>query len=348
MKSIFLSTILIPLAATASAANFNGGDWGGQDLMISNGDTLSGNFTNVGSFTIPNNSTASINSNIFSVNARSINIAGTLNGSGAGYAGGLTTGINGSAGYGPGGGQGGLYGPTIHASGGGGGGSFGSGGNSGQYLTEPGYAPGGLGYISTDLLTPTAGSGGGSAGSHTGSTNGGDGGSGGAGISLFADTISISGSILAKGNNGESGDSAPTASSSSGGGGAGGTIILGGLLDITGVLDVSGGEGADYGLALNLGGGYGQGGGGGGGGLISLNGTFLSIAGTYLFEGGKGGTSDIYGNGDSQYFSLNSTNGANGAFINNASAVPVPAAAWLFGSALAGVGVVRRKKHVGK
>ena len=27
--------------------------------------------------------------------------------------------------------------------------------------------------------------------------------------------------------------------------------------------------------------------------------------------------------------------------------VPVPATAWLFGSALAGLGVVRRKKHVG-
>ena len=51
---------------------------------------------------------------------------------------------------------------------------------------------------------------------------------------------------------------------------------------------------------------------------------------------------DGNGNAYSAYVSDHGLSSINYAFIN--TEVPVPAAAWLFGSALAGLGVVRRKK----
>ena len=65
---------------SAHAAFYNGGDWGGADLTLLNGDSLSGTFTNVGLFTIQNGALISGGASNLSVSAGSILIDGSLNG----------------------------------------------------------------------------------------------------------------------------------------------------------------------------------------------------------------------------------------------------------------------------
>ena len=76
-------------ASSAGAATITGGDKGGADIMVANGDVLSGALTNVGTFTIPAGVTATVDPGVpLSITAVHIVIAGTLDGTGAGDAGG--------------------------------------------------------------------------------------------------------------------------------------------------------------------------------------------------------------------------------------------------------------------
>ena len=101
-------------ASSAGAATITGGDKGGADIMVANGDVLSGALTNVGTFTIPAGVTATVDPGVpLSITAVHIVIAGTLDGTGAGDAGGQP-GPNaqdpGNPGSGPGAGGGGGFG----------------------------------------------------------------------------------------------------------------------------------------------------------------------------------------------------------------------------------------------
>jgi hypothetical protein len=73
---------LIALVATPSAQAYyyTGGDWGGGDLTLLNGDSLSGTFSNVGQFYIPNGALVSGSTANLVVNAATARIDGSLSG----------------------------------------------------------------------------------------------------------------------------------------------------------------------------------------------------------------------------------------------------------------------------
>ena len=125
---------LSSVAPHADAATITGGDKGGADITVANGDVLSGTLTNVGTFTIPAGVTVTVApGTALSITAVKIVIDGVLDGTGQGSAGGQpTTGDSdpGVAGSGPGAGGGGGFGACVHGSGGGGGGYGGAGGDS--------------------------------------------------------------------------------------------------------------------------------------------------------------------------------------------------------------------------
>src|SRR5947209_12402423 len=75
-----------------------GADYGGANLLPQNGDVLEGTFTHVGTFLVAPNTTVYVEPGTpLSVSANAIRIDGTLDGDGAGYAGGAH-GLNGSPG----------------------------------------------------------------------------------------------------------------------------------------------------------------------------------------------------------------------------------------------------------
>jgi PKD repeat protein len=202
------------------------------------------------------------------INARKIIIAGTLNGNGAGYAGGAT----GTSGNGPGAGEvssgnNGTYG----AGGGGYGGNGGNGGGTGT-ATSSNVGQGGLAYGTLDTDTIIMGSGGG------GSVSGGAGGAGGAAITINADVVDIAatGIITAIGSNG-----IPAVFNGSGAPGSGGGIkINGNEITFNGKLYVNGGNGES--------GAYGSGGGAGGRIKIFSDASYTN-AGTMSVAGGSEG-----------------------------------------------------------
>ncbi len=73
--------MLLSMPQAAHADFYVGGDWGGRDLSLLNGDSLSGNFYNVGQFYIPTGAVISGGSGNLVVNAGSILIGGNLIGS---------------------------------------------------------------------------------------------------------------------------------------------------------------------------------------------------------------------------------------------------------------------------
>jgi len=308
--------------SAASAALISGGNFGGTDLTPSDGDVLSGTFTNVGTFTLAPGTTVFIDQGTaLSITASQLNIFGILDGTGAGFAGGASVpnspsgeqgeqgGING---LGPGagtGGMGGLIGSYVHGTGGGGGGYGGAGGSSAPTLSEPPPAAGGLAYGNATSFDISMGSGGGSGSKYTqpeliGAS--GAGGTGGGAVSLFG-TINLDGSILVDGANGFLGTGI---NSASGGGGAGGGVLLSGTLLLDGLISATGGNGGSGDL-----GGLPSAGGGGGGGRIKLFGSSL-LGSNFTFDvsGGNGGP----GSGGV------SEPGANGTFFNNTVPISVP------------------------
>ena len=108
-------------------ATIVGGDFAGADLTPANGDTLQGMFTNVGTFHVPVGATVFVDSGVpLEVHAGLSEIFGTLDATGAGFAGGAAVPnvsvsppdgtVTGMPGSGLGGGSGGKYGNQIHGS----------------------------------------------------------------------------------------------------------------------------------------------------------------------------------------------------------------------------------------
>ena len=268
----------------AEAATIIGADLGGGDLIVSDGDVLSGTFTNVGTFTIPAGVTVFVDPAIpLSITADTIIIDGTLDGSGAGSLGGAPVPnipscvphntVTGNAGSGTGGGGGGLFGCNIHGGGGGGGGYGGAGGvSSSVFGSFPDPTPGGVVFGDATSPSINLGSGGGSGSAYNQeelSGFSGAGGAGGAAISMFG-AIDLNGTILADGADG----GLPTdENGAGGGGGSGGGVLLDGKLFLDGLISVTGGDG----VAGTFG--FPSSGGGGGGGRIKLFGSASVQAG---------------------------------------------------------------------
>jgi hypothetical protein len=127
--------------------------------------------------------------------------------------------LTGATGDGPGGGGGGTGSPTISSPGGGAGGSYASGGNNGGASTSLTPAAAGPRYGSAALVPLVGGSGGGGGGATSARAGGGGGGGGGAILIASSGTISLTGTINARGGQGGSG-------AGGGGGGSGGAIRL--------------------------------------------------------------------------------------------------------------------------
>ncbi|NCG17407.1 MAG: hypothetical protein GWP91_00115, partial [Rhodobacterales bacterium] len=266
MKRLIFSLALLLSSTPALAVTYNGGDYFGTDLWLSDGDTLTGTFTNVGRLTIPAGATVTVQPGIaLSISANDVYIAGDLDGTGGGEAGGFPlSDADGGAGFGLGPGEGGTFGNCVHGGGGGGGAHGGNGGDSAYYFSTTVPALGGLSYGAADGYRVNLGSGGGAGGGGC-SVAGGTGGTGGASISILVNnTSTVIGTIFANGQNGPQGAN-PIGGSGGGGGGGGGTILLDAFeIRGTGLLSAHGGDGGPNNGGLSCGGG------GGGGGRIKV------------------------------------------------------------------------------
>lgn len=162
-------------------------------------------------------------------------VTGTISGSGKGHVGGSANIVNNGSGY-QGEGTGGSSALSTSAngnSGGGGQGNTGSGGQpagagggNGAAGTSATVAVGGSAVGSSDLITLCLGGAGGGGATNSSGTDGergGAGGSGGSAIFIFSKYITISGSIVANGNNGSN---TGGIHSGGGGGGAGGSSLV--------------------------------------------------------------------------------------------------------------------------
>lgn len=179
---------------------------------------------------------------------------GGLGGPGGGTGGtggyGFDSSYSGVSGDGPGGGGGGMGSSTTAAPGGGGGGGYGTAGLAGQSGSVAGQA--GPKFGATTVLPLTGGSGGG-GGAATNNTRGGGGGGGGGAILIASSgTITINGSITARGGSGGIG-------AAGAGGGAGGAIrLIANTMAGTGNLRADGGSQGGANIGFN-GGSGGQG-----------------------------------------------------------------------------------------
>ena len=197
---------------------------------------------------------------------------------GDGGDGGKTTAAQAGVGYGAG-----LPAGTEQS--GGGGGAYGGAGGNGA-ANGSGSATGGAGGVvyGDSVLTELYGGSGGAGGRHVttaGETRGGGGG-GGAMELVAVDTLTLNGTLSARGGNGGNGS---TQYNVGGGGGSGGGVILAAdLIDFNGTVDVRGGAGGDVNKTD-------RGGGGGGGRVLfasnALTGSSTLAADT-LLAGGVG------------------------------------------------------------
>ncbi|MCF7846207.1 MAG: hypothetical protein K9L85_03125 [Candidatus Peribacteraceae bacterium] len=328
-KKILLALACLAVFIYADPAlawsDLGGGDHGGADWSPANGTSISGEHTNIGTFTV--SGTAYVNNNV-TIDAENINIIGTLNAAGRGYLGGY----GGSGGSAEGSGGSGSNGQgTYRGSGGGGGGGTSSrygNGASGGSGSNGGYrAYGANGDSSTDESVYVGSGGGGGGGGGSGARSGcnmgypaGSGGGGGAGargggyVKLIASgELSVSGSVATAGN------------SNAGNGGSASTLACGSLCRDCNHPGGSGGNpyasgsrsggapvyadypwawrNGSYGCANTLksgsewvagrsctSGGYGGSGGTGAGGGVLLKGSTVSVSGTIDARGGSGTT----------------------------------------------------------
>ena len=202
--------------------------------------------------------------------------------------------------------------------GGGGGGHGGAGGDGGG-------TNGGSGGSTYGNGTERGSQGGGVSSSYHSSVSGG---LGGGYIRIYADTVTVNGSIEANGGDGDSGSQATQGTGpggSGGGGGSGGTIMIQANsinVGAFGVISANGGDGGDGADGAQNGVGFGMydggdGGGGGGGGRIVLqtqNGS-LTNAGTVQATGGNGGSKGLkYGTGID---GIDGSSGATGSVVTS-------------------------------
>jgi hypothetical protein len=78
--TLLLALTILTVTLPAHANFYFGSDWGGRDLTLLNGDTLSGTFSNVGQLYIPAGATISGSTDNLVVNAGRILIDGSLTG----------------------------------------------------------------------------------------------------------------------------------------------------------------------------------------------------------------------------------------------------------------------------
>lgn len=78
--AFFIALIALVVTPSAQANFYVGGDWGGRDLTLLSGDSLSGTFSNVGQFYIPTGALVSGAADNLIVNASSFLIDGSLAG----------------------------------------------------------------------------------------------------------------------------------------------------------------------------------------------------------------------------------------------------------------------------
>ena len=284
MIARLLLPALLLVGTAARAAVLASGDYGGANLTVANGDTLSGTYTNVGLFSVPAGVTgfvASLTSGPnLSVYASTVSIAGVLNGIGRGQPGGSGgAAVSGAGANGTGGGAAGAgNGSGALATKGGGGGGGGAGGAGAGDSGGGVGAAGGPGYGSTGTVTSPIssddafqGSGGGGGGANA-TASGGSGASGGAAIYIEAASMTVTGSIFVDGSTASAVSFGPNqANPGGGGGGGGGTILLratGGLtLQDGSKLSAKGHGGGNVNSSFVL---TKAPGGGGGGGRIKL------------------------------------------------------------------------------
>jgi hypothetical protein len=213
------------LSTAAWAAHYEGTDLQGASLVLADGDTVSGVFTEVDAFVVPAGATVEVSGGWLEVYATTIEVDGVLSAAGAGALGGAPgvaydtryTGMcsfpsPGVQGEGLGGGSGAVAGQGNGGGGGGFGGSGGDGGLLGGFAFIAYAAPGGLPY-GLDLFTDLgpderlgSGGGGGSARCLSWAASGYSGGPGGAGggaLTLIATaSLRITGTLDAGGARG--------------------------------------------------------------------------------------------------------------------------------------------------
>jgi hypothetical protein len=78
--TLLMALMILTFSAPAQAYFYSGGDWGGNDLTLLNGDSLSGTFSNVGQFYIPTGALVSGSTANLVVNASTTRIDGSLTG----------------------------------------------------------------------------------------------------------------------------------------------------------------------------------------------------------------------------------------------------------------------------
>ncbi|MBI2386359.1 MAG: fibronectin type III domain-containing protein [Elusimicrobia bacterium] len=235
IAKLILSSLL--LSSAARAALLPAGDYQGGGLTVANGDTLSGVYTNVSSFTVPAGVTGFVAGLASGPNlvvyASTVSITGVINGVGRGQPGGGGGDSSSSGSSGTGGGTGGGGSGAAAAKGGGGGGGGGAGGAGAGDSGGGVGAAGGAGYGSTGTVTSPIsaddafqGSGGGGGGGGA-VVAGGAGAFGGAAIYIEAASMTITGSILVDGSTANVVTvTASQVHPGGGGGGGGGTILL--------------------------------------------------------------------------------------------------------------------------
>ena len=80
LRTLLMVLILLAATQSAHAYFYAGGDWGGQNLSLLDGDTLSGTFSNVGQFYIPSGAHITGKAGNLIISAGNVHIDGQLTG----------------------------------------------------------------------------------------------------------------------------------------------------------------------------------------------------------------------------------------------------------------------------
>jgi hypothetical protein len=209
------TTVNIPTGVTIT---YNRGTNNKPLTILASGDVVIAGTINLDGKLAPSNRTGGIGG------------PGGFNGGTAGY--GFDQSFSGVSGDGPGGGGGGTGSAAVSLAGAGAGGGYGSAGTVGGG-TGPG--PAGPKWGAVTILPLIGGSGGGGGGTNNNNRGGGGGGGGGAILIASSGTITINGTVLARGGDG-------LGANGPGGGGSGGAIrLIANTINGTGSLNVNGG-----------------------------------------------------------------------------------------------------------